>query len=201
MYKVLIVDDEVLVRIGLKNTIDWEEIGFTVVGEASNGEQGYAQFLKLNPDVVITDIKMPKQDGLWLTDKIHKENKDTKILVLTCYDEFQFARTALKNGATDYMLKSEIVDDELIALMKRFKTALDDSSAGQAVIPNKHHNQNAIKRSLLNDLIKVKFNFDEKLLFRFEEQNFQLSNTKYAFINLELKLKDQKTPSKSVKQL
>ncbi|OJV64592.1 MAG: hypothetical protein BGO41_13375 [Clostridiales bacterium 38-18] len=192
MYKVLIVDDEVLVRIGLKNTIDWEEIGFTVVGEASNGEQGYAQFLKLNPDVVITDIKMPKQDGLWLTDKIHKENKDTKILVLTCYDEFQFARTALKNGATDYMLKSEIVDDELIALMKRFKTTLDDSSAGQSVIPNKHHNQNAIKRSLLNDLIKVKFNFDEKLLFRFEEQNFQLSNTKYAFINLELKLKDQK---------
>lgn len=191
MYKVLIVDDEVLVRIGLKNTIDWEEIGFTVIGEASSGEQGYSQFLKLKPDVVITDIKMPKQDGLWLTDKIHRENKSTRILVLTCYDEFQYARTALKNGASDYILKSEIVDDELIALMKKIKTSLDDEKGGNDQTPAKHHNQNALKRSLLNDLIKVKFNLDERLSFRFEEQNFTVTGTKYAFIYLESKLNDK----------
>ncbi len=191
MYKVLIVDDEVLVRIGLKNTIDWEDIGFSVVGEASNGEQGYAQFLKLEPDVVITDIKMPKQDGLWLTDKIHRENKNTRILVLTCYDEFQYARTALKNGASDYILKSEIVDDELIALMKKIKGSLDDEKVGKIQLPTKHHNQNAVKRSLLNDLIKVKFTLDERLHFRVEEQNFAFSGTKYAFIYLESKLSDK----------
>ncbi len=191
MYKVLIVDDEVLVRIGLKNTIDWESIGFTVVGEASNGEQGYAQFLKLEPDVVITDIKMPKQDGLWLTDKIHKEDKHAKILVLTCYDEFHYARTALKNGASDYILKSEIVDEELIALMIKLKTSLDEENIKSPDSASKAANHNAIKRSLLNDLIKVKFTFDERMRFRFEEQHFELTETKYAFLYLENKIKDK----------
>lgn len=199
MYKVLIVDDEVLVRIGLKNTIDWESIGFTVVGEASNGEQGYAQYLKHEPDVVITDIKMPKKDGLWLTEKIHKESRRTKILVLTCYDEFQYARTALKNGASDYMLKSEIVDDELIALMEKFKTELDEQSAGNNDRISATTNQNAVKRSLLNDLIKVKFEMDTKLLERFEAQGFKSGHTKYAFLYLQNKIKD-KTNSKAISE-
>lgn len=185
MYKVLIVDDEVLVRIGLKNTIDWESIGFTVVGEASNGEQGFAQFQSLNPDVVITDIKMPKKDGLWLTEQIHATQKDTKIVVLTCYDEFQYARTALKNGASDYMLKSEIVDDELVELMCRLKKSLDENPNKEQKKPSNLINQKAIKRALLNDLIKVKFNLDERLALRLEEQNLLKPESKYAFIYLE----------------
>lgn len=193
MYKVLIVDDEVLVRIGLKNTIDWESIGFTVVAEASNGEQGYAQYLKHEPDVVITDIKMPKKDGLWLTDKIHKLSKDVKILVLTCYDEFQFARTALKNGASDYMLKSEIVDEELVALMQKFKNELDEASDHRPARPQTITNQNAIKRTLLNDLIKVKFELDSKLLERFMAQGFKTEQTKYAFLYLQNKIKDNQS--------
>ena len=188
MYKVLIVDDEVLVRIGLKNTIDWESIGFTVIGEASNGEQGYAQYLKLEPDVVITDIKMPKKDGLWLTEKIHKEHKSTRILVLTCYDEFHYARTALKNGATDYILKSEIVDDELIELMINIKTSLDEEGLSNPDASRKVVNHNAIKRSLLNDLIKVKFQLDPKIQERFTQQHFELEDTKYMFLYLENKM-------------
>lgn len=199
MYKILIVDDEVLVRIGLKNTIDWESLGFTVVGEASNGEQGYTQFLKLEPDVVITDIKMPKQDGLWLTEQIHREHKQTKILVLTCYDEFHYARTALKNGASDYILKSEIVDEELIELMKKLKLSLDEAYAKNPKNPSTAQNQNAVKRSLLNDLIKVKFNFDERLKHRFEELHFELENTKYAFLYLENKM-DDKLNSKQISE-
>lgn len=188
MYKVLIVDDEVLVRIGLKNTIDWESIGFTVIGEASNGEQGYTQFLKLEPDVVITDIKMPKKDGLWLTEMIHKEHKNTRILVLTCYDEFHYARTALKNGATDYILKSEIVDDELIELMKSIKASLDEEGHANPDITRKTVNYNAIKRSLLNDLIKVKFIMDPKIQERVTQQHFELQDTKYVFLYLENKM-------------
>lgn len=75
MYKVLIIDDEVLVRVGLKTTIDWQKIGFTVVADASDGEQGYAQYKKHQPDVIITDIKMPKENGLSMIEKIRKENK------------------------------------------------------------------------------------------------------------------------------
>ena len=108
MYKVLIVDDEVLLRVGLKTTINWEQAGFTVVAEATNGEQGYEQYKRHEPDVVITDIRMPKKDGLWLVEMIRKENPHIPILVLTCLDEFSYARKALKVGADDYILKSEV---------------------------------------------------------------------------------------------
>lgn len=182
MYKVLIVDDEILVRIGLKNTIDWEHIGFTVIGEAANGEQGYAQFLELTPDVVITDIRMPKKDGLWLTEKIHKESKHTKILVLTCYDEFKYAQTALKNGATDYILKSEIVDDELVALMRTLKNDLDEQKQTQSTVEETPYNKSALQRALLNDLIKMKCHIDPKLKARFEAQGFPLDTARYAFV-------------------
>ncbi|MCD4714992.1 MAG: response regulator [Clostridiales bacterium] len=191
MYKVLIVDDEVLVRVGLKNTINWESIGFTVVGEASNGEQGYAQVIKLEPDVVITDIKMPKKDGLWLTEKINKEKRKIKTLVLTSYDDFNYARLALKNGATDYILKAEIVDDELIALMTRVKGLLDEENAKNKLTPPTLINQNAIKRSLLNDLIKTEFVLEERLIERLEAQNFKMDSSQYAFIYLENRMPDQ----------
>ena len=74
MYKVLIVDDEVLVRIGLKSTIDWNTIGFTVVGEATNGEKAYEMYKLYNTDVINTDIKMPKKYGLSLTKEVRKED-------------------------------------------------------------------------------------------------------------------------------
>lgn len=125
MYKVLIVDDELLVRIGLKTTIDWEAIGFTVVAEASNGELGLEQYRKYQPDVVFTDIRMPKKDGLWLIEEIRKENLEVEILVLTCLDEFSYARKALKTGANDYILKSEVEDEELIQGMLALKSKLD----------------------------------------------------------------------------
>lgn len=200
MYKVLIVDDEVLVRVGLKNTINWESIGFTVVGEASNGEQGYAQVIKLEPDVVITDIKMPKKDGLWLTEKINKEKRNIRTLVLTSYDDFNYARLALKNGATDYILKAEIVDDELIALMTRVKGLLDEENAKNKLTPPTLINQNAIKRSLLNDLIKTEFVLEERLIERLEAQNFKMDSSQYAFIYLENRMPDQseKTTKKQI---
>ncbi|GMQ62612.1 response regulator [Vallitalea maricola] len=138
MYKVLIIDDEVLVRVGLKTTINWENIGFTVVAEASNGEQGYEQYKKHMPDVIITDIRMPKKDGLWLVEEVRKENADVKILVLTCYDEFSYARKALKVGADDYILKSEVEDEELISIMSKIKNKIE--------VQNKKINMTKLKK-------------------------------------------------------
>jgi two-component system, response regulator YesN len=125
MYKVIIVDDEVLVRVGLKTTINWEANGFTIIAEASDGEQGYEQYKKHSPDVIITDIRMRKKDGLWLVEKVKKENPNIKILVLTCYDDFDYARKALKFGVDEYILKSEVEDEELIAVMQSIKKKLD----------------------------------------------------------------------------
>lgn len=184
MYKVLIIDDEVLVRVGLKTTIDWEEIGFTVVAEASNGEQGYEQYKKHIPDVIITDIKMPKKDGLWLIEEIRKENQEAKILVLTCFDEFSYVRKALKAGANDYILKSEVEDEELRAVMESIKNKIDKRNKITKIQNKAKTNRNAIKRSLLNDMIKADFNFDDKIIERCAGEGFSITNTKFAFANI-----------------
>lgn len=186
MYKVLIVDDEVLVRVGLKTTIDWEANGFTVVAEASNGEQGYEQYKKLSPHVIITDIKMPKKDGLWLVEKVKKENVHIKILVLTCYDDFAYARKALKFGVDDYILKSEVEDEELIAVMKSVKKKLDADSGAKQIKDKDFTNRNDIKRSIFNDAVKSNFVLDDKLLERFKTIEFPIENTKFAFAGISI---------------
>ncbi|MBA2132152.1 response regulator [Hydrogenispora sp. UU3] len=184
MYKVMIVDDEVLVRIGLKTTINWEDIGFTVAAEASNGEQGFEQYKKHHPDVLITDIKMPKRDGLWLIEEIRKENQDIKILVLTCYDEFSYARKALQLGADDYILKSEVEDEELISVMKKIKNKIDvlrRTKNSQLRMKSDRHD---MKRSLLNDLIKSDFYVDEKIVERCAELDFTVDNTRFVWASI-----------------
>ncbi len=184
MYKILIIDDEVLVRVGLKTTIDWEEIGFTVVAEASNGEQAYGQYKKHSPDLIITDIKMPKQDGLWLIEEVRKENKDVKILVLTCYDEFSYVRKALKLGADDYILKSEVEDEELISVMEKIKSKIDEQSKTENIQNKFKSNRNDMKKSLLNEMKKTNFNIDDKIIERCSELEFAISNTQFALISI-----------------
>ena len=186
MYKVLIVDDEVLVRVGLKTTIDWEANGFTVVAEASNGEQGYEQYKKFSPDVVITDIKMPKKDGLWLVEQVRVDNPHIKILVLTCYDDFDYARRALKFGVDDYILKSEVEDEELIAIMKSVKMKLDADSDTKQIQDKDLSNRKDIKRSIFNDTIKSNFSLDAKLRERFNTIEFPTANTNFAFAGISI---------------
>lgn len=199
MYKVLVIDDEVLVRVGLKTTIDWEDIGFTVVAEASSGEQGFAQYQKHSPDVVITDIRMPRGDGLWLIEKIRKENQDVKILVLTCYDEFSYARKALKLGADDYILKSEVEDEELIRVMEEIKNKIEVQQKEKNIQNRVKNSRNEMKRSLLNDLIKNWFTIDEKMVERCAELEFKIVNTKLALANLvmskDINPGEEKTPN------
>ena len=186
MYKVIIVDDEVLVRVGLKTTIDWEANGFTIVAEASDGEQGYEQYKKLSPDVIITDIRMRKKDGLWLVEKIKKENPHIKILVLTCYDDFDYARKALKFGVDEYILKSEVEDEELIAVMQSIKKKLDADSGTKKIQDNDVTNRNDIKRSIFNDAVKSNFILDSKLIERFNTIEFPTEDTKFAFIGISI---------------
>jgi two-component system response regulator YesN len=184
MYKVLIVDDELLVRVGLKTTIDWEANGFKVVAEASNGEQGFDQYKKHMPDVIITDIKMPKKDGLWLVEEIRKENHHAKILVLTCYDEFSYARRALKIGADDYILKSEIEDEELVAIMRSIKKKMDLDNKTRNMKDKVLTSRNDIKRSIFTDMIKSGFHIDANLSERCAGIEFPLINTRFAFASI-----------------
>lgn len=114
MIKVLIADDELVVRIGLKTTIDWEANGFMIVGEAVNGKDAVELFHKLQPDILVTDIKMPIMDGLDVIRQLKSEHCLFKALILSHYDDFDFARKAINLGASDYILKTELTEQKLL---------------------------------------------------------------------------------------
>lgn len=105
MLKVFLVEDEVVVREGIKNNIDWESHGYDFCGEARDGELAYPQIQKLKPDILITDIKMPFMDGLELSNLVKKELPDIEIILLTGYEDFTYAKEAIKIGVAEYLTK------------------------------------------------------------------------------------------------
>ena len=117
MIKVLIADDETLVRAGIKAVLPWEENGFEVIGEAWDGEDAYK-------NILITDIKMPKVDGITLLKKIRDENIPIKSIILSCFDDFDLVREGMKYGAKDYILKLSIEPDQLLAVLNEIKEEL-----------------------------------------------------------------------------
>lgn len=103
--KVFLVEDEMVIRRGIKNGIDWEKEGYIFCGEASDGELAYPMIIKEKPDILITDIRMPFMDGLELCKLVKKELPNIKILILSGYDEFDYAKEAIRLGVTEYLLK------------------------------------------------------------------------------------------------
>lgn len=105
MVKVFLVEDERVIREGIKRRIDWEECGLCLVGEAGDGEMAYPMIQETRPDILITDIRMPFMDGLELSELVKREQPDIKIIVISGFEEFAYASRALKIGVTDYLMK------------------------------------------------------------------------------------------------
>lgn len=103
--KLLIVDDEIIIREALAGIIDYEKLGYDVIGTAKNGMEAYEIICRENPDVVLTDIRMPVMDGLELIERTEKSNPDVWFIVLSGYDEFEYARRAMRYGVREYLLK------------------------------------------------------------------------------------------------
>jgi two-component system response regulator YesN len=124
LYTVILVDDEEEVRQAIIKKLDWESIGFEVIGYADNGEDALELAERLRPDVVMTDIKMPFMDGLTLARKLKQITKDFKIIVFSGFDEFEYAKEAIKLEVEEYILKP-INAIELKGVFERIKEKLD----------------------------------------------------------------------------
>jgi two-component system response regulator YesN len=105
MYKVYLLDDEPFILEGLKYIVDWEDYGFEIIGSANNGEDGLKEILSMDIDLVLTDIMMPKMTGLELIDNLIKLNYHTNFIVLSAFQEFEYAKKAISMGAENYILK------------------------------------------------------------------------------------------------
>ncbi|XID93966.1 helix-turn-helix domain-containing protein [Paenibacillaceae bacterium WGS1546] len=138
--RVLLVEDETIVRRFIKSLIDWEAHGFTVAGEAANGEEAW-QILASEPiDIVLTDIRMPVLSGFELIERIAERGLSCEVVILSSYDEFEYVRTALKLNVSDYVHKATISDEELLGCLNKAKAdwlkrqeqaiAMSDRTAG-----------------------------------------------------------------------
>lgn len=136
MIKTLIVDDEHLVRKGLMLTLPWASHGFQIVGEADNGESALELMSRQPVDLLLTDLTMPAMDGFELMKRVMERYPAVHTVVLTCHQDFHFVQDALRLGAIDYVVKTDLADDVLEEMLRRIADRLQaNGSRRQASVP------------------------------------------------------------------
>ena len=156
MYTLLLVDDEREILDGLREVVPFEEYGFTVVGEATNGLEGLQKAEELQPDLIITDIRMPLMDGLTMCAEIRKRLPASRFMILSGFDDFEYARQAIELRTMAYLLKP-ISSSEFIAMLKDMREKLDEDFASRRnLVQLKRHYHNSLpllREMLLNSLV------------------------------------------------
>ncbi|AIQ66421.1 response regulator transcription factor [Paenibacillus graminis] len=137
MWKVLLVEDEVFVRESVREIIAWEELGFTVCGEAGNGAEALDMIRRDVPDLVITDIIMPEMDGVELLRRTREEGYGSRFVMLTCMSDFEYVRQAMEYGASNYILKLSMSVNSLRETLRKISNELlkDGDKRGSSPAP------------------------------------------------------------------
>lgn len=180
MLKVLLVDDESVILQGLSMIIDWEAEGFNIIGKANNGREALEIILDEQPDVVISDIRMPEMTGLELLEKVREEKlSDANFIILTGFDDFNYARTALKNNALDYLLKP-VEKHELMSALNRAKRLREEKEEQDKA--DDYRQKEVYSRNLIS-IIKGKADMESVNMVR--EYLGELTGARYISIELD----------------
>ncbi|WP_431801222.1 response regulator transcription factor [Halobacillus andaensis] len=169
LYKVLVVDDEMLIRQGVINYIDWEEEGFQIIGEASNGNEALQLIEELRPHLVITDVVMPGMDGIELVRDVKEQYPDIEIVVLSSFEDFEYVRSTFQCGAADYILKPKLNGEELIKTLRK-------------VMPESRRTEKVIQSAPSIDVVLQKCLAGSSLMVSEEELLEDLSYSHYSLI-------------------
>lgn len=189
--KVLIVDDEVLIRQGIKHYVKWEQEGFEIVGEAANGKEALQLIEQKQPHIVITDIVMPVMDGEELTRIIKTDYPHIQVIVLSSFSDFDYVRSTFQHGVSDYILKPKMDGRELLKALKNAASSLTSIDFVERT-PHNHFSIDHIIESIMSG---YPVEYDEQLIKdSFPEENFSLlhigvhKRTEMDFSQLEEKL-------------
>ena len=134
MLKVLVVEDEELIRKGIVLAVDWAALDCVVVGEASNGEEALEAVERYHPSLIITDLKMPRMDGIEMLRRLREMGNHAYVIILTAYDSFSYAQSALRLGAVDFLLKpfhDGELEEAVTHLRRRMEAAPQESDQAQ----------------------------------------------------------------------
>ncbi|MCI9593126.1 MAG: response regulator [Lachnospiraceae bacterium] len=164
LYRIILVDDEEEVRKSIIKKIDWQSAGFQVVGDAENGQDALEKIEALKPEVVLTDIRMPYMDGLTLAGKLRQKYPSIKLVIFSGFDDFEYAKQAIKLNVIEYILKPVNVE-ELTAILQKIKFNLDEEIAQRRNVDILRENYRKsipiIREQFLNDFIRRPFSEDE----------------------------------------
>ncbi|RKL67290.1 two-component system response regulator [Salipaludibacillus neizhouensis] len=191
--KVLITDDEIQIRRGLRMKVDWEEEGFIVVEEASNGKEALELLQNINVDVVLTDIRMPIMDGIALAKHCQQEFPGIKVIVLSGYSDFEYVRSSMKEGVKDYLLKP-VAPDELLEVLRKIRKEVEEDKRKQIESARIHviaetHLQEVQDQFLLH-LAKdewLEFSYVLERLWQLQLEDLAQENIKVKFLSVEIR--------------
>ena len=176
MYKVLFAEDELLVRLGLQNSIPWSKYEMEVAALADNGMEAYRLFEEIHPDILITDLRMEGMDGLELVKRVREIDKECAIVVISCLNDFETLRKLIPYNINAYVLKASISIDEVCNVLEQTKEYLISiGRTAKRVIPDLEKPEDIISKYLLGDaVISLEDDFEifeHLLLFSLEEEN------------------------------
>ena len=155
------IDDETLVKVGLRSMLDWEKEEFEIEGEASNGCEGLELILQTKPDLVITDITMPEMDGIEMMQKVKESDLQPVFIVLSSYDQFELVKSAMQLGARDYLLKLKLNSDMLREMLKTVREELGkrggktDRKRERSVWETQELRKAFLKKAVLGSLVHM----------------------------------------------
>ena len=210
LYKVILVDDEEEVREAIRRRINWEEIGFTVAGTAENGEEALELAENCEPDVVMTDIQMPFMDGLTLLKKLKERFPDIRSVIFSGYDDFEYAKEAIKLESEEYILKP-VDADELRKVFTRIKDRLDEQIRQRRNVEQLsmyyENSRPMMKEQLLIGLLEgreLQFDlerYQKDFDFRIESAFYCVGAFRITPVNNDKEILDKKLMAVSLKQI
>ena len=176
--KVLIVDDELLIRQGIKHSINWEKEGFQVIGEATNGEEALDLIETLNPHIVITDMVMPIMDGEELTKAIKEDYPQIEIIILSSFGDFDYVRSTFQLGVSDYILKPQLEGADLLKALQQAAHKIPE----MALVKNRDENEEFRVERIIEKII-AGYDVEENLVLI--ENVF--SHSRYCLFGIDFK--------------
>lgn len=190
IYKVLLVDDEKVVLDYIQKVVCWEETGFEICGIAESGDVACQMIQKLHPDLVITDIMMPQMNGIELAEYIQENAQDTEIIIISGYDDFEYARSAIRLGVSEYILKPTD-PKELIETLKKVYLKIQNREELEDHIrkykKERELNIPILKNSCFSDLASNKINeSEEKIREILKDYHSDLTGGKYMLMCFDL---------------
>lgn len=196
MMKVIITDDEIQIRKGLRMKMDWEEEGFQIVGEAANGKEALELLESMDIDVVITDMRMPIMDGIELAKRCQQEFPRVKVIVLSGYSDFEYVRGSMKEGVKDYLLKP-VAPDELVEALRKIRKEIEEEKRKQVEFARMrqlvHTQLEEVQEQYLLYLVKgewLQLNMVIERLRQLQLEDLINENTEVQFVTVEIRQKD-----------